>query len=126
MAGFTHRLGWAAQAGHASRCQIVGLGIATPSNMLWVPIFCYISTHMKTTIDIADALLSEARRQAAREGTTVRALVEAGLRRVLSERREKRPFVLRDASVSGNGLQPGIREGDWEQLRDIIYEGRGS
>jgi len=35
---------------------------------------------MKTTIDIADPLLDEARKLAAREGTTLRALVERGLR----------------------------------------------
>lgn len=81
---------------------------------------------MKTTIEISDPLFNEAKRHAAREGTTVRALVEAGLRRVLSESRPKQPFKLRDGRVNGNGLQPGIREGDWEQIRDIIYEGRGT
>jgi hypothetical protein len=37
-------------------------------------------THMKTTVEISDGLLDEARRLAAREATTVRALIEAGLR----------------------------------------------
>jgi Bacterial antitoxin of type II TA system, VapB len=35
---------------------------------------------MKTTIDIADALLEEARQAAEASRTTLRALVEAGLR----------------------------------------------
>ena len=83
-------------------------------------------THMKTTIDIADALLVEAKTVAAREGTTLRELVEQGLREALGKRRRTAQFKLRDASVDGHGLQPGIREGDWEQVRDLIYEGRGA
>lgn len=84
-------------------------------------------THMKTTIDIADALLVEAKHVASQEGVTVRALVEDGLRRVLAERKANAStFTLRDASFHGKGLQPGIREGDWEQVRDVVYEGRGS
>jgi hypothetical protein len=84
-------------------------------------------THMKTTIEIADSLLSEARRVAEREDLTLRALVEAGLRRELAERRgRKRTFRLRDASCGGQGLQPGVREGSWEILRELIYEGRGA
>ncbi len=82
-------------------------------------------THMKTTIDIADPLLEEAKRRAAAEGTTLRALVEAGLRAVLAREATQRPFHLRDASFGGNGLQPGVVEGDWEAIRDLAYEGRG-
>ena len=50
---------------------------------------------MKTTVDIADPILNEARKLAAREGTTLRALVEQGLRRVISEKKRKQPFRLR-------------------------------
>jgi len=81
---------------------------------------------MKTTVDIPDPLLEEARRAAEREGTTLRALVEAGLRRVLAERRAKTtPFRLRDARFRGEGLQPGVVSGDWDAIRGEIYEGRG-
>jgi len=38
---------------------------------------------MKTTVEISDSLLREARRLAAREGVTLRALVERGLHPIL-------------------------------------------
>ena len=82
-------------------------------------------THMKTTVEIADALLEDAKRVAARDGITLRALIEDGLRKTLAERQNGRSgFKLRDASVSGGGVQPGIDLSNWEQIRDIIYEGR--
>ncbi|MBU6367112.1 MAG: type II toxin-antitoxin system VapB family antitoxin [Gemmatimonadetes bacterium] len=81
---------------------------------------------MKTTIDIADALLSQARETAAREGTTVRALVEEGLREVLARHRTRRPrFRLRDASFAGEGLQPGVDLADWGAVAAEVYRGRG-
>jgi hypothetical protein len=83
-------------------------------------------THMKTTLEISDAVLEEAKRVASEEGTTLRALVEEGLRRALFEHRQAGNFQLRRASVGGRGLQPGVREGSWERLRDIVYEGRGA
>jgi hypothetical protein len=80
---------------------------------------------MKTTIDIADALAREAKEVAARENTTLRELVEAGLRAVLRERRKRSSFRLRDASFAGQGLTPEFREAGWEAIRDAIYQGRG-
>jgi len=82
-------------------------------------------TQMKTTIDIADPLLNRAKQVAADEGITLRELVEDGLRRVIEDREKRPPFRLRRASFRGNGLQPGQTEGSWEQVRDLIYEGRG-
>ena len=41
---------------------------------------------METTLTIDDAILRELREEAARRGTTMSALVEAGVRRILSER----------------------------------------
>ena len=85
---------------------------------------------MKTTIDIANGragpVLRKARKLAARDGTTLRALVEQGLRRVLDEWERKHGFRLRDASVKGgSGLSPEFVEGGWEKMREAIYEGRG-
>lgn len=81
---------------------------------------------MKTTIDISGPLLDEVRKAAAREGTTLRALVEQGLRQVLAEKARGKPFRMRDARVRGEGLAPELRDAGWDQIRDIIYEGRGT
>jgi hypothetical protein len=81
---------------------------------------------MKTTVEISDSLLDEARRVAARTGTTVRALIEEGLRRVLTDRRRGSVFRLRAATFRGQGVQPGVREGDWDQIRALAYEERGA
>jgi hypothetical protein len=80
---------------------------------------------MKTTIEISNAVLSAARAVAARESTTVRALVEEGLRKVLVERRTRAVFHLRKVTFEGRGIRPEIREGGWETVRDQAYEGRG-
>lgn len=79
---------------------------------------------MKTTIEIPDKLLEQAKRVAARDRTTVRALVEHGLRRELTDRAQEKPFRLRKASVKGRGLQEGVRDLSWEQLREMANEGR--
>ena len=82
--------------------------------------------HMKTTVDIADDLLNRAKQVAAAEKTTLRALLEEGLRAVLRARRKGRRFRLRDASVDGDGPAEGVVEGDWDETRDLIYRGRGA
>ena len=81
--------------------------------------------HMKTTIDIADPLLEAARKAAAREGTTLRALLEAGLRQVLQARKRGGAFRLRDGSFRGEGLQPTAKELSWEQIRELACGERG-
>ena len=80
---------------------------------------------MKTTLDLTDRLLREAKAVAQREGITVRALVERGLQLALSERRARKAFRLKDLSVAGHGLQGSARELSWEQLRDLSYGDRG-
>lgn len=81
---------------------------------------------MKTTIDISDALLDEARRAAAREGVTLRALVERGLREILGRAAGAKAFRLRNASFRGKGLQEAAHDAEWRRIRDQIYEGRGA
>jgi len=65
-------------------------------------------SHMKTTIQIPDSLFEEVRRLAQREQTTMKAIVEDGLRRVVSERQRRISFRLRKATFKGKGLQPHL------------------
>jgi hypothetical protein len=76
---------------------------------------------MKTTVEI-----SEVRQVAAREGVTLRNLVERGLHRVLAETKNSVPFKLRRASFKGRGLQAELREAPWDTLRDLTYRDRGA
>src|SRR5262249_34826496 len=103
-----------------------GAGAGTVPALILLTIFVNIPSSMKTTVDIPDPLLDEARRAAERDGTTLKALVETGLRRGLAQRRGRGgPLRLRDARFRGKGLQPGVASGDWEAIRGEIYEGRG-
>jgi hypothetical protein len=77
---------------------------------------------MKTTIDLPEALLRAAQQAARDDHTTLRALIEAGLRTVLAQRMRPSAFTLRDASVGGNGRQPAFRGAGWEVIREAIYE----
>ncbi|MBL7488334.1 DUF2191 domain-containing protein [Frankia sp. AgB1.9] len=81
-------------------------------------------SHRKTAVDLPDALLREAHDVARAEGTTLRALLEEGLRAVLARRRSATRFELPDASVAGNGLRPGFRAVGWEHLRAASYSDR--
>jgi hypothetical protein len=81
---------------------------------------------MKTTVEIPDSLLGQAKRLASQENTTVRALMEEGLRRLMAERKGAKPFKLRKVSFRGNGLQPQMAGVAWERIRDAAYEGRGA
>lgn len=82
---------------------------------------------MKTTVEIADDLLDQAKRIAQEEGTTLRALVEEGLRHSLEGRHERhRPFKLRKVTYGSGGLQPDLGDRGWERLRELAFEERGA
>ena len=93
---------------------------------MWVPISFGMGTHtgMKTTLDIADPLLAEAKALAARQATTLRALVEEGLRHVVARARSGARFQLRDARFklvhyAGEPPQLYDLETDPDELRDL-------
>lgn len=74
-----------------------------PYNM---PILLTMGTRMKTTIDLSDALFDAVKALAQSQQTTMKALVEDGLRRVLNDARAaKRPaFKLKNMSVGGGRM----------------------
>ncbi|MGI9305102.1 MAG: hypothetical protein ACR2RB_20710 [Gammaproteobacteria bacterium] len=86
-----------------------------------------IGTRMKTTMEINDALLAEARKTAASTNTSLRDVFEMALRQFLEERRkhEREPFRLSRKTFKGRGLQTGLEEGDWGAMRERAYEDHG-
>lgn len=72
---------------------------------------------MKTTIDIADGLLAEAKAVAKQERCTLRDLTEEGLRLALDRRRQKR-VELKPGVGWGDGPTPGFSGG---RLTEILY-----
>lgn len=79
-------------------------------------------SHIKTTVNLPDALLREAQELARRDQTTLRELIETGLRAVVKQRGNTSSFLLEDASVDGHGLQQDYRGARWDQIRDAIYD----
>jgi hypothetical protein len=80
---------------------------------------------MKTTVELPDSLVHEAQQVARTERTTLKALLEQGLRTVLAQRAQAgSQFRLRDASVDGEGLSPEFRSASWEQIREAAYSDR--
>lgn len=80
---------------------------------------------MKTTIEISDDLARKAKAHAAKDGTTLRALVECGSRETLRADRKPHHFELRDARVGGHGVQAELQDADWQRMRESFCEGRG-
>ncbi|BBX74202.1 hypothetical protein [Mycobacterium shinjukuense] len=77
---------------------------------------------MKTTVNLPDELVRAAQELARRERTTLRELIETGLRGVVEQRCGDSRFALADASVDGEGLQPSFRGASWEKIRNTIYQ----
>lgn len=84
-----------------------------------------MSRHMRTTVRLDDALLERARREAARRGETLTALIERGLRLVLArpERTAQKRHVDLPVCREGGGPLPGVDLDDSATLLDIA-EGR--
>ena len=80
---------------------------------------------MKVTIEVADDVLDRAKAHAAKQGTTLRSLVERGLREVLNADEESVQFRLEHASVGGRGLQREYQGAEWPRIRGAAYEARG-
>ena len=79
---------------------------------------------MKVRVDISDPLLREARLRADRDGISLSALVERGLRQVVLERKRTTVFRLRRASFGGRGLRPEFADAGWDRIRAAAYDDR--
>mgnify|MGYP006290686437 FL=1 len=77
---------------------------------------------MKTTVDIADDLARQARELAKRRDTTLRAILEEGIRKVLAAERTGEAYELPDRSVRGRGLQADFRDRSWAEIREAAYD----
>lgn len=78
---------------------------------------------MRTSVELPDPLFREAKRYGAEHGVTLKELIERGLRTVLDQQREpKRGARLKLRTYGSQGYVPGIEEGSWEQIRDIIFD----
>jgi hypothetical protein len=80
---------------------------------------------VKTTIELPEDLLERSKRLARKEGSTLRALIEEGLRLAIRarEQRPRKPFRLQ--TFGGDGLTAEFRDAGWERIRDEIYRDRG-
>jgi Arc/MetJ family transcription regulator len=74
---------------------------------------------MRTTIEISDELLRQAKRRAADEGTPLRRVVESALRAYLGGRPHNRKYRLRWRSERGR-IQPGVCLEDRDALFDLM------
>ncbi|MGH9541699.1 MAG: hypothetical protein ACRD2H_07430 [Terriglobales bacterium] len=77
---------------------------------------------MKTTVEIPDALLRQAKRVAAKEGIPVRELIEQGLRHALALHERPRKSGFRQVVFHGSGLTPEFANAPWSKFREAAYE----
>jgi hypothetical protein len=76
---------------------------------------------MRTTVRIADELLDRAKAVAAREGTTLAAVVDEGLRLAMGRRDSTPPAEAEPlATFKGQGLQRGVDLDDTAALLDLM------
>ena len=81
---------------------------------------------MRTTLDIDDELLKDAKKLAAERGTTLTAVMEDGLRVVVRHAKAQKPrrrVRLPTFGVPGQGFPPGVDISDNAALRDLMDEG---
>jgi len=77
---------------------------------------------MRTTVRLDEGLLREAKAEARRQGTTVTALIERGLRLALAgaRRRQTRGRITIPVSRSTGGTRPGVNLDDSSAVLDRL------
>lgn len=81
---------------------------------------------MKTTIEIHDELFARAKRHARQTGRSLRAVVEEGIRAVLSAAGSGRPYKLPDLSIGDPNDSDPLEAYSWQDLSEAIYEQPGN
>jgi hypothetical protein len=79
---------------------------------------------MKTTVELSDELLVLGRKVAKREGLTLKALLEEGLRLALKARQKKPAAKTGITPFEGDGLASEFSDASWERIREEIYRDR--
>ena len=77
---------------------------------------------MKTTLNLNDQILRQAKGRAARDGITLTKFVENALRAKLTAAERGRPFKLKLETVGGN-KPPNVDISDREALYDVLDRG---
>ena len=78
---------------------------------------------MRTTIRLADDLLTEAKQRAARSGLTLTAVIEQALRESFSRRERREQPPVRLPSWGKGGVLPGVDLDDSASLLDLMERG---
>lgn len=80
--------------------------------------------HMRTTVRLSDGLLERAKREAAKRGLTLTALIEQGLRREMAKpaKAGERQRVSLPVCKRGGGTMPGVDLDDSAALLDRMED----
>ncbi len=83
---------------------------------------------MKTSLELSEHIFSKVRRLAQKRGTSVRALVEEGLRLILESDERKRVIKPKILTFGGDGMtdQFVTRGLSWDTLREEVYQDHGA
>ena len=78
--------------------------------------------HMRTTVRLDPALMAKAKKESARTGETLTAMIERGLRLVLArpQQRRRKTVIRIPVSRATGGLRPGVNLDDSAALLDIM------
>lgn len=77
---------------------------------------------MRTTIDVHDELLVRAKRHARDTGVPLRAVIEEGIRLVLSAPESAEPYRLPELCVGDPSGEDPLEAYSWQDLSEIIHE----
>ena len=81
---------------------------------------------MKTTIQLDDQLLLEAKKHAAQTSRTLKAVIEDALREALARTEATRSQRVPLKTFKGRGVKPGVDLDDTSSLLNLIEQGRSA